>query len=100
MLRCPLPTVGAPSASNSPSALSAQALRAHALRAGLINIETAALSSQPLQSLVVSLRVMFVKQTGSDACTGDGGGPLLCPLSSDPAKLVQVQPLLYKGATP
>jgi len=29
-------------------------------------------------------------QTGSDACTGDGGGPLLCPLSSDPAKLVQV----------
>ena len=43
---------------------------------------------------------MLVQQTGSDACTGDGGGPLLCPLSSDPAKLVQVQPLLYKGATP
>jgi len=29
-------------------------------------------------------------ETGLDACTGDGGGPLLCPLSSDPAKLVQV----------
>ena len=31
----PLPTVGAPSASNSPSALSAQALRARTLRVGL-----------------------------------------------------------------
>ena len=32
---------------------------------------------------------LSIGQTGSDACTGDGGGPLLCPLSSDPAKLVQ-----------
>ena len=34
--------------------------------------------------------MVTIGQTGSDACTGDGGGPLLCPLSSDPAKLVQV----------
>ena len=29
-------------------------------------------------------------QGGADTCTGDGGGPLLCPLASEPGRLIQV----------
>ena len=29
-------------------------------------------------------------QTSADACTGDGGGPLVCPLAASPNTLVQV----------
>ena len=34
-------------------------------------------------------------QLGEDACFGDGGGPLVCPLKQDPQRYVQVNKQLH-----
>ncbi len=41
-------------------------------------------------TLIYKLKLCFLLQDGSDACTGDGGGPLLCPLGSEPGRFIQV----------
>ena len=37
-----------------------------------------------------SIKITIVFQPGVDACTGDGGGPLVCPLAGTPGTMVQV----------
>jgi hypothetical protein len=34
--------------------------------------------------------LVFGLQSGADACTGDGGGPLMCPLAQQPNVMPQV----------
>jgi hypothetical protein len=38
---------------------------------------------------------VYTVQVGADSCTGDGGGPLLCPLASEPGRLIQVLIMEY-----
>jgi hypothetical protein len=40
--------------------------------------------------LCLELATVAAVQVGADSCTGDGGGPLLCPLASEPGRLIQV----------
>jgi hypothetical protein len=57
----------------------------------MIRILSTSLTSVSIFSVCCCSRyVSLCVQVGADSCTGDGGGPLLCPLASEPGRLIQV----------